>query len=66
MNTLEYGDGVHRVRVVATAIEPAASAVRDELYTLNHHRPASQRLLAPVPASGNIREAIYLLTFVLP
>jgi hypothetical protein len=59
-NTLEYGDGVHRVRVVATAIEPAASDVRDELYTLNHRRPASPRLLAPIPPSGNIREAIYL------
>lgn len=61
-NTLEYGDGPHRVRVEAHGTNTGwdGAAVREEIYTLPHRRPASPRLLAPVPPSQNIREAIYL------
>jgi hypothetical protein len=58
--TLEYADGPHLVRVVAMAIQPDAGDVYDEVYTLNHRRPDSTRLVAPVPLSRDIREAIYL------
>ncbi|MBU0490215.1 MAG: peptidoglycan DD-metalloendopeptidase family protein [Chloroflexi bacterium] len=61
-NTLEYGDGPHRVRVEAHGLNTGwdGAAVREETYTLPHRRPASPRLVAPVPASGDLREAIYL------
>jgi Ig-like domain-containing protein/papain like protease/pre-peptidase len=59
-NTLEYGDGQHLVRVVAMAIQPDAGSVYDTVYTLNHRRPNSTHLVAPLPASGNSQEAIYL------
>ena len=58
--TLEYDDGPHKVRVVAMAIQPDAGNVYDTVYTLNHRRPNSPRLIAPVPLSQNIQEAIYL------
>jgi hypothetical protein len=60
--TLEYGDGPHRVRVEAhgTSTGWDGATVREEVYTLPHRRPASTRLVAPIPPSGNIREAIYL------
>jgi len=61
-NTLEYGDGPHRVRAEAHGASTGwnGAAVREETYTLPHRRPASPRLLAPIPPSGNIREAVYL------
>lgn len=59
-NTLEYGDGDHLVRFDARAWEPAANDVRQITYHLNHRRPPSPVLVAPIPASGNIAEAIYL------
>jgi hypothetical protein len=59
-NTLEYGDGPHRVRFDARAWEPAASDVRDLTYDLQHRRPARPGLVAPIPPSGNCREPIYL------
>jgi hypothetical protein len=58
--TLEYADGPHLVRLVAWAIEPDAGDVYETVYTLNHRRPASPRLIAPVPSSGIITEAVYL------
>lgn len=58
--TLEYADGPHLVRVVAMAIQPDAGDIHDEVYTLNHRRPASTRLVAPVPPSENISEPVYL------
>ena len=58
--TLSYADGPHRVRVVAWAIQPDAGATYDTVYTLNHRRPDSPGLRAPVPLSLNIREPIYL------
>jgi murein DD-endopeptidase MepM/ murein hydrolase activator NlpD len=58
--TLGYSDGQHRVRVVAWAIAPDAGAVYDQVYTLNHRRPDSPGLIAPVPLSQNIREPIYI------
>ncbi len=61
-NTLEYGDGPHRVRSEAHGLQTGwnGAAVREETYTLPHRRPASPELVAPVPASRNIREPIYL------
>jgi len=59
-NTLEYSDGDHLVRFDARAWEPDAADARTITYHLNHRRPASPNLLAPIPASGNINEAIYL------
>ncbi len=58
-NTLDYGDGPHRVRVEAHGLQTGwnGAAVREETYTLPHRRPASPRLVAPVPLSGG---AIYL------
>lgn len=58
----EFGDGPHRVRVQAHGNNAGwdGAASREEVYTLPHRRPAGPRLLAPVPASGNTREAIYL------
>ncbi len=58
-NTLAFPDGDHLVRVVATAIEPAASDVRDEVYHLNHRRPAGPELLAPVN-SEDVAQIIWL------
>jgi len=60
--TLEYGDGPHRVRVEAHGSDVSwdGATVREEVYTLPHRRPAGTRLVAPVPLSGDIREAIYL------
>jgi hypothetical protein len=58
--TLEYGDGPHLVRLVAWAIEPDAGDIYDTVYTLEHRRPASPRLVAPVPPSGVLSEAVYL------
>ncbi|MCL4264744.1 MAG: peptidoglycan DD-metalloendopeptidase family protein [Anaerolineae bacterium] len=67
-NTLEYGDGDHRVRIVATAVNPSASDMLDGSYTLPHRRPAAPRLAAPIPISRNTSEAIYLnsrtITFI--
>ena len=61
-HTLEYGDGPHLVRAEAhgTSTGWDGAAVREEVHTLPHRRPASARLLAPVPPSQDIREAIYL------
>lgn len=59
-HTLEYADGPHLVRVVAMAIQPDAGDVYDEVYVLNHRVPDSPRLLAPVPFSQDLQEAIYL------
>jgi len=49
-NTLEYGDGPHRVRAEAhgTSTGWDGAAVREEVYTLPHRRPASPELLSPV------------------
>ncbi len=58
-NTLAFPDGDHLVRVVATAIEPAASDVRDEVYHLNHRRPAGPELLAPVN-SEDLAQIVWL------
>ena len=61
-NTLDYGDGPHLVRVEAHGTDTGwdGAAVREEAYTLPHRRPASPSLLAPVPQSQDIREAVYL------
>jgi hypothetical protein len=61
-HTLDYGDGSHRVRVEAHGLATGwdGAAVREEVYTLPHRRPASAHLVAPVPFSGNIAEPIYL------
>jgi hypothetical protein len=58
--TLEYTDGPHLVRLVAWAIQPDAGDIYDTVYTLNHRRPASPHLVAPVPPSGVPTEAVYL------
>lgn len=60
--TLEYGDGVHRVRVEAHGLQTGwdGAAVRDEFYTLPHRRPNSVGLTAPIPASRNFDEAVYI------
>jgi hypothetical protein len=60
--TLEYGDGPHRVRAEAHGADASwdGAAVREEVYTLPHRRPAGPRLVAPVPPSGDIHEAITL------
>lgn len=59
-HTLDYADGPHLVRLVAWAIQPDAGDVYDTVYYLNHRRPANPQLVAPVPLSQNINEAIYL------
>lgn len=61
-HTLEYGDGPHRVRAEGHGRDASwdGAAVREEVYTLPPRRPPSTRLLAPVPPSRHIREAIYL------
>jgi len=49
-HTLEYGDGPHRVRAEAHGTNTGwdGAAVREEVYTLPHRRPASPELLSPV------------------
>ncbi len=59
-NTLEYGDGDHLVRIMATAVNPSASDMLDGIYPLPHRRPAAPRLIAPVPLSQENNEPIYL------
>ena len=61
-NTLEYGDGQHRVRAEAHGVNTGwnGATVREEVYTLPHRRPASTQLLAPIPASGNLGGVVYL------
>jgi len=66
--TLEYGDGVHRVRVEAHGLQTGwdGAAVRDEYYTLPHRRPSDVALTAPIPASRNFEEAVYLNSRSVP
>ena len=47
--TLPYGDGPHRVRVEAHGVNAGwdGAAVREEVYTLPHRRPASPELVGP-------------------
>ena len=59
-NTLGYEDGPHLVRVVAWASQPDAGDIYDTVFTLNHRRPYTPQLVAPIPTSGNNQEAIYL------
>jgi hypothetical protein len=61
-HTLRYGDGTHRVRVEAHGLNTGwdGAAVLERTYTLPHRRPAGPAIYAPVPASGDTREAIYL------
>ncbi|NUM45695.1 MAG: peptidoglycan DD-metalloendopeptidase family protein [Anaerolineales bacterium] len=61
-NTLEYADGPHLVRVVAMAIEPDAGDYADVVYTLEHRRPDSTHLVAPVSPSMLGSDPIYLNT----
>ena len=48
-HTLAYGDGPHRVRVEAHGVNTGwdGAAVREEVYTLPHRRPASPELVGP-------------------
>ena len=65
-NTLEadkkYGDGLHKIRVEAHGLNSGwdGAAVSEGSFTLPHRRPSQFRLMAPVPASGNNHEAIFL------
>lgn len=61
-NTLDYGDGPHRVRVEAHGADASwdGAAVREEVYTLPYRRPAGTRLLAPVPQSQDMRDPIFM------
>jgi pimeloyl-ACP methyl ester carboxylesterase len=60
--TLDYSDGTHRVRSEAHGLQSGwnGAAVREETYTLPHRRPSDVRLVAPVPQSKDIREAIFV------
>lgn len=66
-DTLRYSDGPHRVRVEAHGLNTGwdGAAVREEVYTLPHRRPAGPNLVAPVPQSKNNREAVYLNNHVV-
>ena len=61
-STLDYGDGPHLVRVEAHGWQTGweGAAVEEKVYVLPHRRPASTRLVAPVPPSGDIRDPVYL------
>ncbi len=54
-NTLDYGDGPHRVRVEARGTDPSwnGAAVREEIYTLPSRRPSGPRLIAPATPDNN-------------
>jgi hypothetical protein len=65
-NTLEdndlSGDGQHLVRVEAHGASTSwnGAVSQDKVITLPHRRPSDSRLKAPIPASTDNREAIYL------
>lgn len=67
-NTLDYGDGPHRVRSEAHGLQTGwdGAAVREEVYTLPHRRPAGTRLIAPIPLTENYRDPIYLNSRTIP
>jgi len=56
------GDGQHLVRVEAHGASTGwnGAVSQDKVITLPHRRPSDSRLKAPIPASDNNREAIYL------
>lgn len=60
--TLDDGDGSHRIRAEAHGSDASwdGAAVREEVYTLPHRRPQNPPQIAPVSASANPNEPIYL------
>lgn len=60
--TLEYGDGPHRVRSEAHGLQSGwnGATVREEVYTLPHRRPDGPALVAPVPADVKSKQVVYL------